>query len=134
MYDTNNPFIRVAGYLLVWITCEPITYFMLNRYDRMTIRFPATQYVLRLFKVYTKRLNNPCQTICITGDRRSPFIPYSSYGPPLWVGPSGSTWNECMTYSISYNSGSSILKGRPKGVPYKCITGIHFSNFPDSGS
>jgi hypothetical protein len=113
--------LRCMTYSL-WITCEPITNIMLNSPDRVTTlatQYCNTQETLRVLIVYT-------------GDLRSPFIPYcitGSFGP-LQV-PRGT---HCMTYSISYNNGSSILKGRPKGVPYKCITGIHFSNFPDSGS
>ena len=41
---------------LVWITCEPITYFMLNGYDRVSVPC-QTIFVLRLFKYNTKKLN-----------------------------------------------------------------------------
>ncbi len=96
--------------------------------------FLARRLVLRLFKYYSKRLNrtlpdNICMTLYCGNSTGVISFLRGTFGPP-----SGSTWNKCMTYSISYNKGSSILKGRPKGVPYKGIICIHFSNFPDSGS
>jgi hypothetical protein len=119
----------------LWITCGPITDIMLNSPDRVSTlarQYCNTQETLRVLIVYAGDLSVPLHPVLVL---RGPSDPFRFHVERVnRDGVPKVTTKECMTYSISYNNGSSILKGRPKGVPYKCITGIHFSNFPDSGS